>query len=288
MIKRGAVLFLMFILLVIPLSLAETNVKVNIRAKPGQNLVLRLLDPTTFAVIDSLYLKANLNGNATGNFSTNRASIDMTILVVKDGIIKETHEKLGPFSTNEPIFISILDDEAQDPTPVTSTEVTVNITENTTNESEATADIVAESQDASGITGAAITVDDASSFFQNITTNIGYYIIILAILLGVLGLMIVRRFKSSPIKEESKEKIKVTKLSDFREKQKQEQEQQAQQQSEVFIPQDTLADAEKKLKEAQAEIEQLKKQRQVEEAQKRFNQAKAELDKLRGDNFQHS
>lgn len=261
-------LFIIFaiILLIFPLVQAK-EVDVIVHYEPLTNLVVRVLEPVNYAIMQTLYTKTRFEGNATTNFSTSRNEVAITVMIIRDGEVLETFEKLGPYYTSEPIFIELLE-----PDPVEE------VVEEVLNENSEVNET--QEEETAAITGAAITEDNESSLdLSNITSNIIYYIVALAILLGLLAFMIYRRVAAAkmsiPIQKPS-EDIKITKLSEF-------QSRPAEKSSVIPAgPVDELLDAETKLKQAQEEIAHLKKQRQIEEAEKRLQAAESELKRLKG------
>lgn len=248
-------------LLTIPLILAggfDTDISIQLD-ETNQSILIRLKDINSGSVFDSLSLKTNSEGEASGNFSTSREEINILILLVKEGQIIRT-ESVGPFVSGNQIDLDFRENPINETLEENTTEI--NETEEILiPESEAVEEVVAEGtveEDVDArITGAAVT--DTDSTFD--IPSYLYYIIGGVLLLSLVAFLAVK------IGGRAGHERSFTPVIS----------------GELLTAEKKLLKAEKELREVKAEIDSIKnKKSEVSEAEKAYKEAKEKLERLKG------
>lgn len=243
MFKRGLFTIFLIAIIVFPIvSAVETNLEIKTSADYG--LVVRILDPNTKAITDSIYGKANSEGVATMKFETSRPEVAFTIITVYNSETVKTVQTES-YLTGDKISIDILD------SPVV--QKTQEIQENNITDT-AEAPVVEKEKTESdittiGLTGKVINLDTLKSG-KNII-----YVVVIVLLVAILFFFIMK--KTRKIKEE---KNIVNTI-------------QTNQENKKKSLMNQLEDAEGRLKEAKKEIDEIR------EVEKR--RALVKLEKIR-------
>lgn len=104
---------------------------------PGYGLVVRIQESEGGGIVDSAYGRANESGEALVNFTSSRAELFYTVIIVNNGVILESKE-FGPLSTGTPAKLWFYDAEASASATSTASETAgaaVTTSNVTTNES---------------------------------------------------------------------------------------------------------------------------------------------------------
>ncbi|GEM_PF-3924991 len=268
---KSIVVFLLFVVFVLVFTQVVFAVETEIVVKtsnPIHGLVIRVLDPATFKVIDNIYSETGPDGQAFLPYLTERDVLAFEVLVVRGGEIVDS-AKFEERETSGNIYLDFEDPERLESEEVSENEIVETAEENPQETEQETENQnmtgETEQQKSEGITGSAIVGKQES------LSGIVYYIVGAVFLAGVVGLILFRKSKQSfsgNSKSMPKQEKPIQPVKNF------------------ANPSEELADAEKKIQEAQEEIRRLKdrekQQTELAEAQKRFEQAKADLERLKG------
>ena len=248
-------------LLIIPIAMAY-DIKIIIQTdNPGHGMVIRIKDPSTLAIIDTIYPgKTGPFGKAIINYSTSRSELAFSILIVLNGKVISS-EDFGAQSTSGPIYLNFTSKKEE--TNNVSVNKTSEVNETLTNETSI------NENSASPVTGAVISEGRSKG-----TLNITYFFIGAIILTGVFGLIITRKIfrrKISP-PHTLKEQPIVQPIE------------QPKTEREDTTTDSELLDVERKVKEVQEEIKRIKNKGKIKEAENKLEEDKEELEKLKRGN----
>lgn len=273
--KKGiSWIFLLAVLFVgLNLSLVSaTEAYIHVITKnPDYGLVVRIKDPTTQDIIDSVYGRTNATGYAILNFSTSRNELFYTVMVVNNGQALETKD-FGPLSTRGIVYLRFVNETASPPSTPSAPEPSIPST-NTTNNTG----VNISENGSQSLTG---NVVKETSSFSSVKLN---YYIIASVLVGAIVLFIVvRRFRTPSvapraphesgehaIRPRSVRKPSVPKTLPVNPVQN----------SPSSEAQPDALD--QRIATLEREISRLRGEERLVEAEKRFNTAKQELERLR-------
>jgi len=279
---RKIIFVILGLLIIMPLASAidaQISVETN---RINYGIVIRVIDPQTGNLIGSVYSNTGPSGTGNATYSTSKGDLTYDVLLVKHGQITQEKE-FEAMPTIKSALLSFRDISTNNSNEeeTKSIELTSNITNETiSNETEinnsktleenTTENTTEETPEkTTGITGKVISNDSSNFTIPNAT----YYIIGIVLIAGLLGFLLVRRFRKMPGMT-----IKNTKQKDN----------EPEERGDID---DKLRDAEKRIKQAQAEIKELreddeiKKRRQdkIQRAQEKLKEDQEKLKELRDD-----
>lgn len=244
-------------LLVIP-SVSAISSQITIHTKnPMHGVIIRLEDPKTNNIIDSVYGYTDASGKAVTNYTTSLTTLNFVINVVKSGVVVAEKRVEDVVLTSELSF-SFFDQPIVDPVvtaPQNQTES--NETVETTNTTET------ETPATTTITGNVTA--ETSSLPQWI-----WYIVGVILLVGVAGFLVMRHVKANgmPFKSSNRSPKQPTQREILK--------------NQKNAPSPTLSaelhDAQLKLKQAQEELNKISR---VQEAEQKLQDAQRELERAR-------
>lgn len=270
--KGGLLVFLILlgVLLVPVVSAFDANMVIKTK-RPVVGVVIRVLDPSSGAVIDSVYAQTKSTGEAVANYSTTMSELSFLVLLVQNGQVKESKE-FGPFPTISEIEMSFINETKVNEENLV--EVDEGIIDNESEKSNET-DNISEIQPESTILTGKVIAEDKPIF-----SGITYYLVSSIALAGIIGLFFIRRY--TKIKKSTIPQTKSSNTSTPQQFQKQNNTQSTQVKRNFDYNDPKIRDAETRISELKNEIKQIRKQEEMEEAQKKFEEAQRELDRLRG------
>ncbi len=266
--KRGIIILILFVVLIIPQILASTtDVHIN-TLKDRKISVIILKSGETYSRIESFH-KNTGNGNLTfsGSWAVNKIDIDLTLR--RDGVTV-IHERLTDIEAGKLIYINFIPGNIG---IVEKTAENDSLAQNITSISEPLQDSnlseeinQAESNQTSNSPISGSAIDTTSFSMPKINWKIVFYILgVFMVLILVVGVFLIfkKRQKGMDSKiyfgSKSSRNYKLT-----------------------FTEQRALKTAEEKVKKAQEEIDKIRNRDQrIREVEKRLTQDKAELEKLK-------
>lgn len=256
--KKSVLLVFVLLLLSMPLALALTEKTINIKSEPDRNFVIRVKNPSTDAVLSSVYGKADSSGNAQIAFNTSKLEVYFTIIVRYNGETEKTVDS-ETFTMDEDINIELRDTIPEPVEEIKENNTELEESKEVVQTLEAFPKNVEEQTEETQNTNKTISGLAISDTVKDYSKKVAYTAIVVLIL--VLILIGIRKYSHR------EKKIKVVSL----EQKKQE-----------MNSYSRIQSAEAKLEETRKEIEELKK-KEIEKEERRIAREQQKLARLRGE-----
>lgn len=276
---RISTIFIFLFFITIPIvSAFDADITIETN-RPEIGLVVRILDPATLSIIDTVYAQTEPTGMAKASYTTSHSEIAFKVMIIRNGEIIEEETFEGPYTSTE-IFLSMINKSKTQSETVDTDSTDTNTESNTTNEEELeeNSEISSEGNGSdSGITGNAINLEG------NVWKNSTYYLLAAVLIAGIVGFFLIKKFSPERTpKDTFSQKIEP---KAFQPKSAQPQSQQAIMVKNEDIHQEPDIDRmEQRIMELQSEIKNLKKKERISDAERRFEEARKELERLKDEN----
>ncbi len=280
MVRKILIILVLFVLLAMPVILATTTT-INVKTLANYDVEIKTLDPNPNEDKSDLLeyfepIPSNDGGFVSFESHTSKNTISIVVIVRKDGkAIEINGKKIHKFENYPTGGIINLEVKEKPPEPeinktnetgANEIDVAINVNENETEEDAEketeTEEIIEESEEKRGITGAFIGTGKIIA-----TSKITYFIIIGIVVVFAIFFIVKKKLKSKghyidfKIKDDKGDKPGYEPEGDKR-----------------------LEDAEKKIKEAKEELDDIKNRKsKLQEAKGRFERDKEELKRLEGE-----